>query len=291
MERIIQMQNWEIESIIEAIPKVKEQGFTAIQTSVFQGKKTNSKKWFWMYQPLDIAFVDSDLGTKEQFKRLCEVAHKHGLKIYVDIVLRHVAGADYDKLKPHQSVNPRLLKYVKDVGDCYNYHDRNEYTTKSTGTPFLDYFNPEFKQICIEFLDDLVACGADGFRLDEAKHYKLPEEGCSFLRIFERYPDKFIYGECIFEDRWLLDKYAKYIHVLSEGSTSDRNRLVAMIESHDTFYPESFGYTNRMDDRTRINEYRNLIQNTYSPNTLYFCRPFEDLWMSKEIRDINFSKR
>ncbi len=284
MERIIQMQNWEIEPMIEFVPIVKNQGFTAIQTSVFQGKKTNSKKWFWMYQPLDIAFVDSDLGTKEQFKKLCDVAHKYGLKIYVDIVLRHVAGADYDKLKPHQSVNPRLLKYIKNVGDCYNYDDRNCYTTMATGMPMLDYDNPKFQQICKDFLHELVYYGCDGFRIDSCKHHRLPSEGSSFMHIFDEFKDKFIFGEVIFERRNILDEYAKYINVISEGCTSDPNKTVFFFESHDTYYPEAFGYTNRMDDKTRIREYAILMNRE---NVLYFARPFEDLWKSDEIRRIN----
>lgn len=285
--KIIHLQNWEINSMIEALPIIKSQGFTAVLTSVFQGKKTNSKQWYWPYQPLDMAFVDSDLGTKEQYKRLCSESHKIGLEVYTDVVLRHIASSDYDKLKPHPKVNPRLLKYIKPVGDCYDYNNRQVYTELATGLPMLDYNSKDLQQIYINFLDELISYGCDGFRIDSCKHHKLPCEGSNFIHIFDRYKDKFIMGECVFENKWILDEYAKYIHVLSESPTSDRNRTVYYFESHDSYYPEAFGYTNRMDDRTRINEYRIIIEQLNSQNTLYYSRPFETLWMSEEIRKIN----
>lgn len=284
MERIFHAQNWELDAIYDALPEIKKQGFTAVLTSVLQGKKTNSKNWYWTYQPLDIAFVDSDLGTKYQYMKLCSKAHELGLKIFTDVVLRHIASDDHNKMKPNYQVNKRLLKYVKNVGDCYNYDDRNLYTTMATGMPMLDYDNPKFQQICKDFLHELVYYGCDGFRIDSCKHHRLPSEGSSFIHIFDEFKDLFIFGEVIFERKNILDEYAKYINVISDGCTSDPNKTVFFFESHDTYYPEAFGYTNRMDDKTRIREYAVLMNRE---NVLYFARPFEDLWKSDEIRRIN----
>ena len=75
--------------------------------------------------------------------------------------------------------------------------------------------------------------------------------------------------------------------VLTEGRPSNCDKLVSFFESHDTYY--EFGYTKRMDDRMRLTEW-NVLVNQCKYHALYFCRPFETLWMSADMKRINHSR-
>ena len=74
------------------------------------------------------------------------------------------------------------------------------------GYPPVNYYNDEVRHNKFyPFLDELVKCGVKGFRFDMGKHFSLPEEGCEFYNeVKDRYPDIFIYSECIF-NYWSYD--------------------------------------------------------------------------------------
>lgn len=149
----------------------------------------------------------------------------------------------------------------------------------------LDYENTEYIVKVLFFLDELEDCGVWGFRLDQLKHYALPSEGGIFINMLTMY--KF-YGECIYCDQHILDEYSRYMKVLTEGRPSNPSRLVAKFESHDDYL--EFHTTNRMTDHMRLAEWDVLV-NQCGYDSLYYARPFEDLWMSKEMKEINGGKR
>ena len=282
------MFQWGLGSIIPMIPTVKEQGFDAIQISPIQGTKDSGMEWWKLYQPINLKIGNTQIGTKEQLRELCAVANQYGIKIIVDVVLRHVAGDPQNPLAPHKDVDPELLPYLcKEQIPCNNYNDRWQCTHRCTGMPMLDYENTEYIVKVLFFLDELEDCGVWGFRLDELKHYELPSEGKGgiFIKMLTMY--KF-YGECFFCDQWVLDEYSRYMKVLTDGRPSDISRLVAKFETHDDFL--EFKATNRMTDHMRLVEWDVLV-NHCGYDSLYYARPFEDLWMSKEMKEINGGKR
>lgn len=279
------MFQWGLGSIIPMIPTVKEQGFGAIQISPIQGT-TYGTEWWRLYQPINLKIGNTQIGTKEQLKKLCAVANQYGIKIIVDVVLRHVAGDPQNHLAPHKDVDPELLPYLcKEQIPCNNYEDRWQCTHRCTGMPMFDYNNPNYRVKVIDFLNELVDCGVWGFRLDQLKHYALPQEGSDFLTYLQPYN---FYGECFFCDQWVLDEYSKYMKVLTDGRPSNISRLVAKFETHDDFL--EFKATNRMTDHMRLVEWDVLV-NHCGYDSLYYARPFEDLWMSKEMKEINGGKR
>lgn len=279
------MFQWGLGSIIPMIPTVKEQGFDAIQISPIQGT-TYGTEWWRLYQPINLKIGNTQIGTKEQLKKLCAVANQYGIKIIVDVVLRHVAGDPQNHLAPHKDVDPELLPYLcKEQIPCNNYEDRWQCTHRCTGMPMFDYNNPNYRVKVIDFLNELVDCGVWGFRLDQLKHYALPQEGSDFLTYLQPYN---FYGECFFCDQWVLDEYSKYMKVLTDGRPSNISRLVAKFETHDDFL--EFKATNRMTDHMRLVEWDVLV-NHCGYDSLYYARPFEDLWMSKEMKEINGGKR
>ena len=280
------MFQWGLGSIIPMIPTVKEQGFDAIQISPIQGTKDSGMEWWKLYQPTNFKIGNTQIGTKEQLRELCAVANQYGIKIIVDVVLRHVAGDPQNPLAPHKDVDPELLPYLcKEQIPCNNYEDRWQCTHRCTGMPMFDYNNPNYIAKVIDFLNELVDCGVWGFRLDQLKHYALPQEGSDFLTCLQPYN---FYGECFFCDQWVLDEYSKYMKVLTDGRPSNISRLVAKFETHDDFL--EYKATNRMTDHMRLVEWDVLV-NHCGYDSLYYARPFEDLWMSREMKEINGGKR
>ena len=289
--KILHLLQWRFNDIAIHAGKIKEQGFNAVQVGPVQPTKDTGFEWWKLYQPCDFLIGNTQLGTREEFKMMCDRLHIFGIKVYVDIVLRHVAGADNGDLVPHFNVNSYFRHNYLNA-PCNNYHNRDEYTSKCTGMPMIDYTKQYIQEnFYIPFLDYLVTCGVDGFRLDQAKHFKLPEEGCNFFHIFDKFKDKFIYGEVIFEDKSLLDKYTKYINVITEGRPSNLDKLVAFFESHDSYH--EFKYTQALTRQQIIDEWRILNKDCNFKNTIFFARPmnaiYTDSWTWKEIKDINNS--
>lgn len=280
------MFQWRLGDIIPMISTVKEQGFDAIQISPIQGTKDSGMEWWKLYQPTNFKIGNTQIGAKEQLKELCAVANQYGIKVIVDVVLRHVAGDPQSPLAPHKDVDPDLLPYLcKEQIPCNNYEDRWQCTHRCTGMPMFDYNNPNYIAKVIDFLNELLDCGVWGFRLDQLKHYALPQEGSDFLTYLQPYN---FYGECFFCDQRVLDAYSKYMKVLTDGRPSDISRLVAKFETHDDFL--EFKATNRMTDHMRLVEWDVLV-NHCGYDSLYYARPFEDLWMSREMKEINGGKR
>lgn len=283
--KILHLFQWRLGDIIPMMAKIKEQGFDAIQISPIQGT-TLGEEWWKLYQPTNFKIGNTQIGTKEQLKELCSVANQCGIKVVVDVVLRHIAGDSVNHLAPHKDVDPELLPYLcKEQIPCYNYEDRWQCTHRCTGMPMLDYNNPNYVAKVIDFLNELLSCGVWGFRLDQLKHYALPQEGSDFLNCLKPYN---FYGECFFCDQWVLDEYSKYMKVLTDGRPSNISRLVAKFETHDDFL--EFKVTNRMTDHMRLVEWDVLV-NHCGYDSLYYARPFENLWMSKEMKEINGGKR
>lgn len=283
--RIIQLLEWKLTDIQNELQNIKNQGFTHIQTGVLQGTKDSGNEWWKLYQPTNFKIGNVQLGSRDDLINLCAEAHKLGLKIIVDIVLRHVATDNYDSTKPHHTVDRELLEYFTHAPEM-NEGDRYSETHHATGLPMLDYNNENLQTIYCEFLQDLIDCGVDSFRLDQAKHYTLPFEGGTFYtNVVEKFRDNFLYGECLYCDKYILEEYTKYLKVGTEGRVDNIDNLVAWVESHDSYSLDSLGYTHKMTDDMLVNEYRVLCDNL--PNTLFYARPWSDLWKSEDVKYIN----
>lgn len=281
--KILHLFQWRINDIIPELKTIKEQGFDAIQISPIQGTKDSGIEWWKLYQPINLKIGNEQIGSKKDLINLIQEARKFNLKIIVDIVLRHVAGDESYPLKPHRNVDPELLQYLAEPIDAVNIDgDRWQCTRRCTGMPMLNYDNPELQKLYKRFLDELIFIGVDGFRLDQLKHYALPEEGSNIMDIFTQYN---MYGEAINCTKELLDKYSKYMKVLTEGRPSDITKLVAKFESHDDYLDT--GLTKRMNDGMRLTEWDILVNHLPGCDCLYYARPFETLWKSEDMRKIN----
>lgn len=281
--KILHLFQWRINDIIPELKTIKEQGFDAIQISPIQGTKDSGIEWWKLYQPINLKIGNEQIGSKKDLINLIQEARKFNLKIIVDIVLRHVAGDESYPLKPHRNVDPELLQYLAEPIDAVNIDgDRWQCTRRCTGMPMLNYDNPELQKLYKHFLDEMIFIGVDGFRLDQLKHYALPEEGSNIMDIFTQYN---MYGEAINCSKEILDRYSNYMKVLTEGRPSDITKLVAKFESHDDYLDT--GLTKRMNDGMRLTEWNILVNHLPGCDCLYYARPFETLWKSEDMRKIN----
>ena len=279
--KILHMLHWKLTDIIPQVKKVKEQGFTHIQISPVTGIKEGNE-WWVVYQPTNFK-IGNKYGTKEDLQELCRVAHENSISIIVDIVLRHVAGAEDGSLSPSKAVDKELIPLLaKQQIPCKDYNNRYDCTHYCSGMPMFDYESEQFKSVVKRFLDELVDCGVDMFRLDQAKHYTLPSEGGKFIKwLAENYN---VYGECIFCRQDILDQYADLMPVLTEGRPRRIDRLIAKVCSHDDYL--EFGWGQRLTDDMLLREW-DILVNTDKFNSIYYCRPFETLWLSDRMKSIN----
>lgn len=287
--RILHLFRWKLKDIIPKLLQIKEQGFNAIQLTPMQPVKDKNCGYWWIhYQPCAFQVGNELIGTKEELRELCTKANELGIKVIQDVICNHVAGADTGEVIPHEKVDKRLTKeeYLKDPSPIWDWNNRYEVINHSIGLPSLRLENYELQDIIIDFLNELIDIGISGFRFDAARHIPLPEEGSDFwTRIFEnlKRKDLFNYGEVIFEKKELIDKYCKYINVLTDSFGSDKNKLVTFVESHDTYL--EFKSTCKIDDELMIREYNILTDNF--KNTLFYVRPYSRLWEDYRIKAIN----
>lgn len=137
------------------------------------------------YDVTDYYKVEPDYGTNDDFKAFVAAAHKHKIRVLVDLVLNHTSSehpwfkeALQDTLSPHRS----WYRWSKTPGN--NWHKspvRDEYYFGLfwSGMPDLNYENPavlaEMERVAAFWLDSM---HVDGFRLDAVRH--LVENGDQF---------------------------------------------------------------------------------------------------------------
>lgn len=143
------------------------------------------------YDVTDYYRVEKDYGTNSDFKRLVTQAHRHGIKVLVDMVLNHSSSehpyfqaALRDTASPYRAWyrwSPTKPAELNPWGQS-NWHkspvrDEWYYAFFYGGMPDLNYENPavvsEAKKIARFWLKDM---GVDGFRLD-AVPYLVEEPG------------------------------------------------------------------------------------------------------------------
>lgn len=290
--RIIHLFNWTLKDISYSLDKVASQKFDAIQINPLQPLKEDGYKEWWMsYQPCGFR-IGNVYGNKEDLIELCDKASDYNIKIIADVICNHMAESSTGHLEPHEKVdsvirdNPNFWKERKTV---QNWDDRSEVINYCMGLPSLNLSNHDLQDIIINFLNELIDCGVMGFRFDAAKSIALPEEGNDFwsrvIYLLKKY-GLFLYGEVIFADQNLIDAYSKYMNVLTNYSGNDINRLVKYVENHDTYLSnDNLGYTKGISSEEIVRQYACL--NQFYPNTLFYARPYDDIWQSEVVRRAN----
>ena len=289
-EIILHCFNWKVSDITKNLGTIKKCNYSAIQISVVQPCK-NSNEWWALYQPLGFT-IGNRTGSKEDLIELCSEAHKIGITIVVDVVLRHVC-TDTGELIPGKDVDKSITDnpdFFTNAENAIDYNDRHQVIFNAIGLPMLNYNNEKLQDIYIKFLQELKDCKVDGYRIDAGKHFGLESEGSNFWpRVFGGFSDMFNYGECLDCSTELLDQYTEFINVLSDKDATDKSKMVTYFMSHDTEL--TFEYTTHMTDQDIIREWEYLLKDYRESHVLFYCRAYSNLWRSDEIRRINLDNQ
>ncbi len=109
---------------------------------------------------------------------MCDVADEYGIAVIVDILPNHTTTS-------LNNVSENLYEAAGGKDSLYHttgmtaggFSDRLELTYyQMGGLPDVDTENISFQEYFFEFLKDCVYLGADGFRIDTAKHIALPDD-------------------------------------------------------------------------------------------------------------------
>lgn len=244
---ILHAWSWSFDTIAANMKEIADAGYGYVQTSPAQacfvgedgGMALYSQpgdsvrgKWYYYYQPTDWTIGNYMLGSRDQYRAMCDSALKYNVKIIVDVLPNHTAI-------DHTAVLPGLdnavgghenLFHANGFTPIRDYNDRLQCTTgEMGGLPDVNTENPDFQYYYLQYVNDLINLGARGFRYDTAKHIGLPSDpldpkatrnnfwdvatgresvkGLSLLM-----PDSlFIYGEVLQDKNVKEEEYDKYI--------------------------------------------------------------------------------
>lgn len=238
---ILQAFSWDFNTIKNSMGDIAAAGFTAVQTSpineCLEGENGGMElygngKWYYHYQPTDFKIGNYQLGTRDEFKAMCDEAHKYGIKVIVDVIANHTTPETDKVSKDLIEAGGGSLEtlYHKEGRTPLNdYGDRLACTTyEMGGLPDINTERPSFQKYFFNYINDCIACGADGFRYDTAKHIGLPDdpkEDDGFKNNFWEKATKevdnaenlFIYGEVLQGDN---DRLADYIKEIGRTTAS-----------------------------------------------------------------------
>lgn len=243
---ILQCWCWSFKTIEENIPQIAQAGFTAIQTSPANTCLVGdyggldllgadiTGKWYYHYQPTDWKIGNYQLGTRDDFISMCKKAEEYGIYVIVDVLPNHTTPRIKELSVDFVNAVGGLDKMYHKNNDhgIRSYSDRKECTTAQMGgLPDVNTENPLFQAYYMNYVNDLITCGADGFRYDTAKHIGLPDDPKDeyskendFWPIFtgkkaingvmlKNADDLFIYGEVLQGGNSREDAYGKMFPV------------------------------------------------------------------------------
>lgn len=294
--RILHLFNYPLKNIIPMFTLIKEQGFDSVQINPLQPLKENGFNAYWVSYQICGFTIGNDFGSKQELEELCKLAHEYGIKIFADVVLLHMAGRNDGALVPHEKVEALFCNnrdFWMNTENVKDWNDRRQVLHGNIGLPRLNLNHPDVQTKIIDYCNELIDCGIDGFRFDAIKSVALPEdypqyvdEQSSFIPnliySLKKY-GLFLYGEVLMSPENIIDLYAKYMNVLTDSIGSDSSKLVKFVESHDSFLSEDMAYTKGFSADTIVYHYRDLCYQY--ENTLFYARPFDNHWQSNLIRN------
>ena len=304
---ILHCFDWTFNDIKDELPNIAAAGFTSVQTSPIQGQ-SDPGAWYWLYQPTHLGLQANSLGGRDELTALCAEADKYGIKIVVDVVANHLAGA-------HGKIDQSLVdsQYWHNSGlnsdnGNVDWTNRWQITHCDLGMPDFNSEHEEIQKRALAYANDLKGCGVDGIRWDAAKHIGLPSEDTHFWDTVSGC-GLWMYGEILdgplsFDENnqgavqhaaGLMNEYCQYISVtdskygdvvtgsVSGGSVPDGygvwaargvsdKKLVYWGESHDT-YSNKNGWTKNIDQNVIDRAYAIVASRNNTP-ALYLSRPF-----------------
>lgn len=302
---IFQAFNWTIKGVIENLHKIAEQGFTIIQLSPLQQhKEKDNPVWYLGYQITNYK-IGNRLGTKEELKELCDIAHTYSIKIIVDCVFNHTAnnGGGNQQLIPSDEVEDEIRLrpdfFHQPAKAIENYDDRFQCTQWGINLPDLNTANHELQNLHINYIKELLSANVDGFRLDAVRHIELPDDpwcGSDYWdNIMESIPNReklFIYGECIYASDELIKRYSKYMKVgVNTNTTLEQSQIIRWSLSHDDDLTFNVGGSKHKNKDVILNEWQHVLEYYPESHMLFYPCANDNTWMDSRMKYINNTYR
>ncbi len=256
-EVILHAWSWSFNTIADNMKQIAEAGYDFVQTSpantcyVGDGGGLSlfspngpeaSGKWYFYYQPIDWKIGNHMLGTRDEFKAMCDSARKYNVRVIVDVLPNHTA---FDR----SAVTADLLNAVGGMDNLYHsdgmrevkdYNDRYQCTLNASGgLPDVNTENPDFQYYYLQYVNDLINLGARGLRYDTAKHIGLPTDPVDPKNVEMGYTNNFwdvalgheaaeglsllvpdslyVYGEVLQDRNTKETEYADYMDLVASG--------------------------------------------------------------------------
>lgn len=319
---ILQAFCWSFNTIKANMKDIANAGYTSIQTSpinaiddsypyktLYSNDKGTGGSWWWHYQATDWTIGNYQVGTRDEFIAMCDEADKYDIKIIVDVAPNHTAGNQSKVSNNLKNAVGGNLYHDTGLIKCMDYNNRFQCTRYSMdgGLPDVDTENGKYQDYFIKYLNDAIACGADGFRYDTAKHIGLPDDDRPswvtnnfWPRVINEITNAnqiFNYGEVLQDTNDRLAEYARVIgsttaskyggkirdsiksNNLSSGiimsydvpSGMDTSDLVTWVESHDNYIND--GTWSELDEE-QIKLGWAIITARKDGAPLFFSRPY-----------------
>lgn len=191
---ILHAWSWSFDTVAKNMREIADAGYKFVQISPAQACYVGDNggmalfsepgdsvtgKWYYYYQPTDWTIGNYMLGTRDQYRAMCDSARHYGVDVIVDVLPNHTAI-------DHNAVLPGLDNAVGGHENLYHangfkpitqWNDRLECTTgEMGGLPDVNTENPDFQYYYLQYVNDLINLGARGFRYDTAKHIGLPSD-------------------------------------------------------------------------------------------------------------------
>jgi len=216
----------DLQGIIRKLDHLKGLGVTCIYLNPIFEAHANHR-----YNTANYMKIDPDLGTMEDFRRLCDACHKRGISVILDGVFSHTGsdsiyfnregrygdgGAYNDPKSPYRT--------WYDFSDYYDHGYRSWWGFPTL--PDVDELNKDYlNYICGDngVISYWLKNGADGFRLDVAD--ELPDEFIEAVRkaVKKCGKNKLLIGE-VWEDAVTKISYDKRrTYLLGKGLDSTMN--------------------------------------------------------------------
>lgn len=185
----------DLQGIIDKLDYIKSLGVDILYLSPVVTSQSNHR-----YDAADYENVDPYLGTNKDLSRLCEAAHKKGMKVILDAVFNHTGDNSkyfnrnntYDSIGAMQDPNSYYGSFYKKINGYYNYWWGFGNLPKCDGDSYnwQQYIYGEGG-----IIDQWFNLGIDGLRLDVAD--ELSDNFIENIRtaVHRNKSDGFIIGE------------------------------------------------------------------------------------------------
>lgn len=254
----------DLKGIEEKLDYIESLGVSILYISPIVSSQSNHR-----YDTADYEMVDPYAGNLEDLKRLCEAAHKRGMKVIVDAVFNHTGNdskyfnqyGNFDTIGAYQSNDsiyfPFYRTYQNNGEICFDYWwgMKNLPVCNGYSIKWQDYIYGEGGVIDLWF-----SCGIDGLRLDVAD--ELTDEFIEGIRcaVKRNKQDGFILGE-VWKNPMRMNR-----GYLSSGKGMDSVMNYPLVDALIRYF--------KYEDQDKLREVLRQLKTEYPDDTLFSLMNF-----------------